>query len=138
MNWHCNSSVQNNKPSFNPIAAKMATESMENWKFLKFFQVPGAQLLLKWINHTEMRTGTVTLYYKAINQVSILQLQRRQKKKVQKPVNNHGQRHNIIRPVFWRAYKNQTRGPWATSLTWVILANISPLNTCKITFLFCH
>jgi hypothetical protein len=29
-----------------------------------------------------------------------------------------------------------TWGPWATSLTWVILANISYKNTCKITFLY--
>jgi hypothetical protein len=31
-----------------------------------------------------------------------------------------------------------TRGPGATSLTWVILANISPMNTCNVTFLHCH
>jgi hypothetical protein len=30
-----------------------------------------------------------------------------------------------------------TRSPGATSLTWVILANISHKSTCKITFLYC-
>ena len=35
MKCNCNSSVQSNIPSFNPIAAKMAIESMENWKILK-------------------------------------------------------------------------------------------------------
>jgi hypothetical protein len=30
----------------------------------------------------------------------------------------------------------QTRGPGATSLTWVILANISHINTCKVSFLY--
>ena len=30
-----------------------------------------------------------------------------------------------------------TRGPWATLLTWVLLANISLKNKCKITFLSC-
>jgi hypothetical protein len=34
--------------------------------------------------------------------------------------------------------QNNTRGPGATSLTWVILANISPMNTCNVTFLHCH
>jgi hypothetical protein len=29
-----------------------------------------------------------------------------------------------------------TRGPGVTSLTWVILANISHINTCKVTFLY--
>jgi hypothetical protein len=45
----------------------------------------------------------------------------------------------------WSRYKgksnsilfNQTRGQGATSLTWVILANISHINTCIITFLYC-
>jgi hypothetical protein len=32
----------------------------------------------------------------------------------------------------------ETRGPGATSLTWVILANISHINICKVTFLYCH
>jgi predicted nucleotidyltransferase len=36
--------------------------------------------LQKSINHTKTRTGTVTLDYKAINQVSILKLQRWRKK----------------------------------------------------------
>jgi hypothetical protein len=31
----------------------------------------------------------------------------------------------------------QTWGPVATLLTWVILANISHINTCKVTFLYC-
>jgi hypothetical protein len=31
----------------------------------------------------------------------------------------------------------QTRGPGATSLTWVILINIPHINTCKITFPYC-
>jgi hypothetical protein len=35
-------------------------------------------------------------------------------------------------------YVYYTRGPGATSLTWVILANISPMNTCNVTFLYCH
>jgi hypothetical protein len=30
-----------------------------------------------------------------------------------------------------------TRGPRATSLNWVILANILHINTCKVTFLYC-
>jgi hypothetical protein len=30
--------------------------------------------------------------------------------------------------------ENGTRGPEATSLTWVILANNSHINTCKVTF----
>ena len=33
--------------------------------------------------------------------------------------------------------KKKKRGPWATSLTWVILADTSHKNTCKITFLYC-
>jgi hypothetical protein len=35
------------------------------------------------------------------------------------------------------AYLYSTRGLWATSLIWVILTNISHVNTCKITFLYC-
>jgi hypothetical protein len=35
-NWNSNSWLQSNKPSFNPIAAKMAKKSLENWKNLKF------------------------------------------------------------------------------------------------------
>jgi hypothetical protein len=34
--------------------------------------------------------------------------------------------------------KNVTRDPGATSLTWVILSNISHINTCKGDFLYCH
>jgi hypothetical protein len=61
VHWICNSLLQNNKPSFNLISAKIAKISPENWKILKFFEVQGAQLLQKWINHTETLTGTVTL-----------------------------------------------------------------------------
>jgi hypothetical protein len=32
--------------------------------------------------------------------------------------------------------ESRTRGPGATSLTWVILANISHINTCKVSFLY--
>jgi hypothetical protein len=31
-----------------------------------------------------------------------------------------------------------TRGPGATSLTWVILGNVSPMNTCNVTFPYCY
>jgi regulation of enolase protein 1 (concanavalin A-like superfamily) len=45
-------------------------------------------------------------------------------------------RSNITLPIERSCHK--TKGPGATSLTWVILANISHINTCKITFLYCH
>jgi hypothetical protein len=35
-NWNSNSLLQSNTPSFNPIPAKIANKSPENWKNLKF------------------------------------------------------------------------------------------------------
>jgi hypothetical protein len=41
-NRNCNSLLQNNKPSFNPIAAKMGEKVPKTEKNLKFCQVSGA------------------------------------------------------------------------------------------------
>jgi hypothetical protein len=111
INWNSNSWLQSNIPSFNPIAAKMAKKSLENWKNMKFCCSRGITLAkmnqshwnVNWNSNSWLQSNTPSFNPTAVKMT----------KKVRKTVNDHGrthactdgQRQNIIRPVFRLAYK---------------------------------
>jgi hypothetical protein len=112
MNWNSNSWLQSNKPSFNPTAAKMAKKSPENWKKSEILLSSRGVILAK-INQSHRNANWNSNFWLQSNTPSFnLITVKMTPQKVWKTVNDHGrmdgQCHNIIRPVFPRAYKNRS------------------------------
>jgi hypothetical protein len=109
-NWNSNSWLKSNSPSFNPIAAKMAKKSPENWKNLKFSCSRGITLAkmnqshrnANWNSNSWLQSNTPSF-----NPIAV-KMTKKSPENCKWP-RTDGQRHNIIRPVFRRAYKNQVK-----------------------------